>query len=175
MGMRTAAAGVVIIMAMGAGLGWAMTRSSDEPKPADARTAKVADLAWMSGSWAFTKGDTRTEEHWTLPAGGTMLGMSRIVRGEKTAMFEFCRIEIVDGVPAFLAQPRGRTATVFKLAHAGPREAVFENPAHDFPQRIIYRREADDRLMARVEGKVKGEVVGEDYPFVKAGDGVRLP
>ena len=32
---------------------------------------------------------------------------------------------------------------------------IFENLEHDFPQRIIYRREGD-RLIARIEGEVNG-------------------
>ena len=32
------------------------------------------------------------------------------------------------------------------------REAVFENPNHDFPKRIIYRLETGGGLWARVEG-----------------------
>jgi hypothetical protein len=41
------------------------------------------------------------------------------------------------------------------MVAAGPTEAVFENPGHDFPQRIIYRREGDS-LIARIEGEVDG-------------------
>jgi hypothetical protein len=29
---------------------------------------------------------------------------------------------------------------------------VFENPAHDFPKRIIYRKTADDALTASIDG-----------------------
>jgi hypothetical protein len=53
---------------------------------------------------------------------------------------------------SFLAQPRGAEgATAFRLVRSAPGEAVFENPAHDFPQRIIYRR-TGDRLTGRIEG-----------------------
>jgi hypothetical protein len=31
--------------------------------------------------------------------------------------------------------------------------AVWENPAHDFPQRILYTRVATDTLVARIEGR----------------------
>jgi hypothetical protein len=35
---------------------------------------------------------------------------------------------------------------------AGEGEAVFENLAHDFPKRILYRRLPDGGLLARIEG-----------------------
>jgi hypothetical protein len=31
--------------------------------------------------------------------------------------------------------------------------AVWENPTHDFPQRILYARVAPDTLVARIEGR----------------------
>ena len=42
---------------------------------------------------------------------------------------------------------------------------VFENLAHDFPQRIIYRRNRRRRVTARIEGTVKGESRGRDFPY----------
>jgi hypothetical protein len=45
-----------------------------------------------------------------------------------------------------------------------PGQAVFENLAHDFPQRVIYRR-CDADLCARIEGTVGGQVQGIDWRY----------
>jgi hypothetical protein len=43
---------------------------------------------------------------------------------------------------------------------------VFENPAHDFPQRIIYRRLSPDSLVARIEGPGPNNTTrGIDFPM----------
>jgi hypothetical protein len=42
---------------------------------------------------------------------------------------------------------------------------VFENLSHDFPQRVIYRRNADSSITARIEGTVNGEARGRDFPY----------
>jgi hypothetical protein len=42
---------------------------------------------------------------------------------------------------------------------------VFENLEHDFPQRIIYRRNQDGSLTARIEGDRGGRIVGMDFHF----------
>jgi hypothetical protein len=42
---------------------------------------------------------------------------------------------------------------------------VFENPQHDFPQRIIYKRDGADGLKARIEGESKGKPKAFDYPM----------
>ena len=52
----------------------------------------VGQAGWLAGCWVMTRGDGVTEEHWMKPAGGSMLGMSRSVRGGKTAEFEFLQI-----------------------------------------------------------------------------------
>lgn len=114
--------------------------------------ARVEDLGWLTGHWSAEGEDGRySEEIWSSPRGGMLLGMNRDIRGSH-AMFEFLRIaETGDGI-VYFAQPRGREATSFRLAELAPNRAVFANPAHDFPQRITYTRDGD-RLCARIEGE----------------------
>jgi hypothetical protein len=134
--------------------------------PADASekgspTPTLADLSWMAGSWASRDGGKLSEEHWTKPAGGLMLGVHRDIGGAKTA-FEFLRIEESSGKIAYLASPQGRPATSFELIESTAQRAVFANPQHDFPQRILYWREAES-LCAAVEGPMNGETVSERW------------
>lgn len=104
--------------------------------------AAVSDLGWMAGHWTREADGRWTEESWTAPRGGMMLGVSRSGRGEAVREFEFIRLQAgADGVPVYWASPGGRPPVAFRLTSHGPNEAVFENPAHDFPQRIRYRRE----------------------------------
>ena len=114
----------------------------------------IAELSWISGHWQNAPGGRgQIEEHWTQPAGGSMLGMSRTVAGGKTTEFEFLRIEQRDDGIYYVAQPKGRCpATDFKLTRATGQEAVFENPAHDFPKRIIYKKTYEDSLTASIDG-----------------------
>lgn len=106
--------------------------------------ARVADLGWMSGRWETTVNNVVTEEAWSAPRGGVMLGYSRTVGGERLREFEFLRIQAgEDGVPAYLAQPGGQPAVPFRLTAHNATSATFDNPAHDFPQRIRYVRTGD--------------------------------
>ncbi len=112
----------------------------------------ISVIAWLAGDWQGAPGRSRTEEHWIAPAGGAMLGTSRTMAGGKMVFFEFLRIETrADGI-YYVAQPKGRPGTDFKLTRASATEAVFENPQHDFPKRIIYRKNADGSMTARIEG-----------------------
>jgi hypothetical protein len=106
--------------------------------------AGVGDLAWMSGHWETAQGGRWTEESWSAPRGGLMLGYSRSGSGPAVREFEFLRLQAgADGVPVYLAQPGGRPPVPFRLTARGAASATFENPAHDFPQRIVYRRNGD--------------------------------
>ena len=104
----------------------------------------VNDLAWMSGRWEAQTDGRWTEESWSAPRGGVMLGFSRSGREEVLREFEFLRIQAgEDGVPVYLAQPGRRPAVAFRLTAREGTSATFENPAHDFPQRIRYRRDGE--------------------------------
>lgn len=99
-------------------------------------------FAWMSGDWVADSAGRWTEEHWSEPRAGVMLGYSRSGRGSQSREFEFLRIHAdTDGVVTYWGQPQGRTAVAFKLVSSGPTAAVFENQAHDYPTRIAYRRD----------------------------------
>lgn len=113
--------------------------------------AAIETLAWMAGAWA-SKGPVEFEEHWMAPKAGAMVGMSRTVARGRMVAFEFLRIETKEGQTAYVASPGGKPPTRFNLVRASATEAVFENLAHDFPKRIIYRKLPEGGLFARVEG-----------------------
>jgi len=111
----------------------------------------LSDLAWLAGSWTASQGALTVEEHWTTPSENAIVGMGRTLEGGRTLFFEFLRIEArKDGV-FYVGQPGGKPGTDFKLTSYDGQEVVFENPQHDFPKRIRYRREADGSVTARVD------------------------
>ncbi len=115
--------------------------------------SNISDLAWLSGDWQTAPGGrARIEEHWTVPAGGTMIGMGRTVAGDKTAEFEFLRIEQRGDDIYYVANPNARCPqTDFKLTRLSEQEVVFENPAHDYPKRVMYRKNSDGSLLASID------------------------
>lgn len=147
---KIAAAALLVVLAGGA-------RAADP----------LANMAWLKGCWQATEGaEAGSGEQWMAAAGGTMLGMSRTVRQGTTREFEFLQIRAgEDGKLAYLAMPSGRAATAFPLLRDSATELVFENLGHDFPQRIIYRRDGEHAMQARIEGMSKGKLKGIDFPM----------
>jgi hypothetical protein len=128
---------------------------------------QLAALSWMVGGWASEKDGSVSEEHWLAPRGGTMLGLHRDVEGGRTVAFEFLRIEERPEGLVYLASPGGKPATAFPAKEVGADRVVFENKAHDFPQRILYWR-TPGALHARIEGTNAGKEAAMEWRWPAA-------
>ena len=142
--------------------------AEDIPLPAPAK-ATIGDMSWLASAWVGTKSSgSSIEERWSPPLGGAMLAVSRTVNTSgKMVAFEYLRIIERDGGLVYVAQPGGVKGTEFVLtelvtpsgagsgAGAGISRAVFENPRHDYPKRIVYELSAEGRLTATT-GFMKG-------------------
>lgn len=129
-------------------------------------TPGVERLAWMAGEWGFERNGRSVTEIWMPPAGGTMLGMSRTVSGDKTVEYEFLLLRVENsGDIAYVAKPSRQAETSFQLVRASETEAVFENLEHDFPQRILYILQPDGSLLAAIEGERNGETRRIEFPY----------
>jgi hypothetical protein len=130
-----------------------------EPKPA------LDQLSFMSGCWAFSTGDRMTEELWTKPAGGTMIGFSRVVEGPKTVFTEYTQIrEESGGLTMFVQLRLAGSTTAFRLTSLTADEAVFTSDL-EFPKRLVYRRQKDGSLLARTDGMEHSKDKTEAFPY----------
>jgi hypothetical protein len=104
----------------------------------------VSQLAWLAGAWATqasSPAEQWTEERWSPPRGGVMLGSSLSGKGGEANWFEYMRLaRDQKGAIHYWASPGGKPAVPFLLVSLSDREAVFENPSNDYPTRIVYRR-----------------------------------
>ena len=100
------------------------------------------DLSWMAGDWVSCAPAEVVEERWLGPSRGTLVGVN-LTRTPKGDSFEFIRVGQGAKGLAYIARPGGRPAVEFTLVEAREGYARFENPDHDFPRRIVYRREGE--------------------------------
>lgn len=125
--------------------------SAAAPEPRD--PGELRSVAFMSGCWRGSLGGGgRIEESYTPADAGLMLGMTRFIRDGRAQRFEFSRVRADSGGITLIPYPGGEESDPFPMVRAGAGEALFENPSHDFPKRISYRRIAGDTLVARIEG-----------------------
>jgi hypothetical protein len=123
----------------------------------------VSQLNWLSGAWSERRSDgTWTEEYWTPVRSEVMLGSGLTGRGESVRHFEHMRISKgADGQVAFYGMPNGAAAVPFKMVRQTDSEVVFENAAHDYPQRVTYRRDGDTVIatVSLIDGSKEGRWV----------------
>jgi len=132
---------------------------------AQAPPTGVQRLAWLQGCWETSAAaDQSVEEHWMAPRGGTMIGTSRTVRGGATVEYEFVMIRERGEQLVYVAHPSGQPSAEFVAGTVTDSRAVFENPAHDFPQRIGYERSGTS-LNAWIEGTRNGEPRRIAFPY----------
>jgi hypothetical protein len=129
-----------------------LSAGADGQQPAAPVSATIARVGWLAGNWSGTAGKATVEERWTPAAGGAMLAVSRTIKDDHLAAFEFLRIVERGGRLVYIAQPDGRPPTEFPLTAVDDHSATFENPSHDFPKMIRYTRRSDGSLEARVSG-----------------------
>ena len=133
------------------------------------RVTKLSDLGWMSGCWELNddKRGMLISEMWMKPSGNAMMGVGRTIKSGKLVDFEFLRIvEDANGI-AYISRPsENKEDTSFKMIRSSTGEVVFENAAHDFPQRIIYKG-SGEKMTARIEGLTNGKLKGIDFPYAR--------
>ncbi len=133
--------------------------------PQPVQSAGISDFRWLSGSWEANVGTGLMDEHWNEPSGDTIQGMGRGVRNGKTVFLEFMLIRPEGADIVLTIIPPGEQEIKFRLTQSSSNEAVFENPARDFPKKILYRLNADGSIFSRVEGHSNGKPISQDFAF----------
>jgi hypothetical protein len=125
----------------------------------------VQMLAWLDGNWVQKRSTTVVREHWGGPYGDTMLGFGLTAHPNGTTTSEFFRIANTPAGISYYASPNAAAPTEFPAIEITRTRVVFENRQHDFPQRIIYHRQPDGTLHARIEGTLNGKVESVDWYY----------
>ena len=124
----------------------------------------ITAVGWLQGCWQMTAGDRVVDEQWMAPRAGVMLSTGRTARGTTLVEYEWVLLREKDGTLEYEAHPSGQSSAVFTSRSATDNEVVFENPTHDFPQRVGYRRDKDS-LLAWVEGNAGGKPRRVEFPY----------
>jgi hypothetical protein len=115
--------------------------------------APLATLDFMAGCWRGPAGpESIIEEYYTAPSDNVMLGVSRYMKAGRVTGFEFTSIVREDTAIVVTPRPEGQQPAQFRVTKLARNSVVWENPAHDFPTLVAYRRLPGDTLVARIEG-----------------------
>lgn len=117
--------------------------------------AELDQLAWLIGGWKREARSGAIHESWTRLGDRVFEGRSwRTAEPGSAAMpLEDILLAEMGGEVFYIPKVAENPYPVaFRLVKLEGRSAVFENPQHDFPQRITYELREDDTLLAAIEG-----------------------
>jgi hypothetical protein len=129
---------------------------------------ELEKISWLIGSWSNTTPDGILTETWSKVNDSTYSGKSYFIKGKDTLHSE--SIELIQNndelfyIPTVKGQNNDKAIT-FKLSDSNEKDFVFENPTHDYPQKITYSQITKDSLVATISGKQHGKESSESYPM----------
>lgn len=120
----------------------------------------LESLAWLLGTWRAESRDTLIAETWVAVSDTTYegRGVTRLRTDGSIREEEDLRLMAMgDGIFYVAKVAQNDRPVAFRLTSCADGRFVFENPAHDFPRRIEYRRIDDGRFEAHVsDGGARG-------------------
>lgn len=125
--------------------------------------------SWLIGIWGNKINGIEVTEIWKKENDSLFTAFSySISTTNDTISAERIRLEKLNNklfyLPVVKNQNRGEVVK-FALTKLTEHELVFENPEHDFPQKISYQLINEDSLFAEISGIYKGEKQSEKFPM----------
>lgn len=120
-----------------------------------AQPCSLDSLQWLLGHWVADDGVSITSESWVKVSALTFegIGQSKSKATNERQHSESLRLIEVASELFYVAKPEQNSLPVsFKLTHCSSKQAVFENPAHDFPQRLEYQLGTTNKMTVTVSG-----------------------
>jgi len=134
--------------------------------PSGAQSAhRIASVAWLTGCLEMRRGSRVVEEQRMPERGGTMIGMGRSVGARGLDDYELTVIQQEGERLLYVAHPRRQPVATFVAIAATADSVLFENPEHDYPQRVGYRRVGTDSVLAWIDGTSNGKQQRVECPY----------
>lgn len=129
---------------------------------------KTAD--WLIGTWENQDPQGEMIESWSKTNDSIYSGESYFIKGKDTLHSEKIQLvqkgDLVQYIPTVKGQNNNQPV-IFNLTSKTAKQLVFENPKHDFPQKIVYKQITADSLVATISGTQQGKTSSESYPMKK--------
>jgi hypothetical protein len=125
---------------------------------------------WILGEWHHVSGGNHSIESWTKESDTSFTGKSWFLVGKDTALSESIRLvqrgQDILYIPLVKGQ-NGNKPVEFRLTDTANNQLVFENPSHDFPQKISYKLISRNYLSAKISGMQNGQMRSEEFQMIR--------
>lgn len=145
---------------------------TDAPPPPqeDPGTRIFAQCLPLIGQWvdSTTNAGTVVFEQWRQASDSLLVGYGYAMSGNDTVFVEDLKLERSGSAVVYSARVSSQNGGEWVSFTSGssPRSAlIFENAAHDWPQRIAYQRDSVDHWSVEVSGNEDGRSREERFLF----------
>lgn len=131
----------------------------------------IKSASWLLGKWENKSADGTLSEIWTKSNDSTYVGSSYFINEKDTIHFETIVLKQLGETLIYSATVKGQNhnkAISFSQGASIENQLVFENPKHDYPQKITYQKDAKNNLVATISGLIDGKQSTEKYTLVKS-------
>lgn len=139
-------------------------------KKTDKNFEELEKMNWLIGNWENKMPEGILRETWKKDNDSTFLGNSYFINSKDTVHFESIKLNQKGENLIYSATVVGQNndePVEFKLTSDTPNSFTFENPKHDYPQKIVYKKVNNNSLVAIISGKQQGKMSSESYPMSK--------
>jgi hypothetical protein len=122
-------------------------------------------LSWLEGTWVRTnvKPGRSGTERWVRGNGEEWIGWGVSMKAADTSFVEKLKIVIRDGAIYYVSDvPENPNPVAFKMTAIDENGFTCENPAHDFPKKISYKRDG-----SKVRAVISGDGKEMEFLFEK--------
>lgn len=122
---------------------------------------KLDKAKWFLGYWENVTKELVSKEIWTTKNDSTLFAESFVIMEKDTVFYE--KVDLTERNDSLLyivsVRDQNKEKPVsFYLTKATDNLVVFENPKHDFPNKIVYQKMTSDSIVATIYGAKKSEV-----------------
>ena len=131
---------------------------------------KLEAANWLVGTWENKSDYGDMIEIWNKSNDSLYVGNSYFIKQKDTLHSESIELKQKGDVVLYIPTVKGQNndqPVTFQLTKQTPKQLVFENPTHDFPQKIVYQQITADSLVATISGMQQGKVSSESFSMKK--------
>jgi hypothetical protein len=133
--------------------------------------SKIVVADWLLGKWENNSADGNLSESWTKVNDSIYDGESYFIKGKDTLHFEKIQMKQKGEDLFYIATVKGQNndkPVTFKHNDTIEKQLVFENPKHDFPQKIVYSQITKDSIVIQISGIQQGKPSSERFSMKKS-------
>jgi Domain of unknown function (DUF6265) len=130
----------------------------------------LSELNWLSGNWLFSEGKTSFYENWKIIDDSTFVGQGFVLSGADTIGIENLSLKQRNNEITYTAaihKDKTTNSTDFTFTKKENASYLFENPAHDFPKRIIYKQNGSTKMSVVIDAGKDSTTKNQSFYFTR--------